>query len=498
MFSANRVTTHAHKMHPIARKPQLVRLVSSSSTSASLPTHKHDRVLLQNRAPDLPTYGESGWNRYVETLQNQHPGLNARIQKSKSEGLSLAFAWITPNSLNRGLEGGIMSRLCSCPDLNLIGTRMYSPSNEFVDELIQAHHDSHNENGYKPFKPFIEFLDKDLRPRAQTRENRYPNHMLMLLFSGENARQRIVDLIGSQQDPDSHMSTSSKTIRGSYGEFRRDPETGEVKDFQPAAVGSHSDKGNELYLRVFSKYAFQDGGVLNIESWEDSTKFTNAMVMIKPDSLEYPSARPGHIMDLFSSTGLTLIGSSVFSMSVAQARDFYGHLEPIFQQKFQKDVEKVLKNRLDGAFDFKIPDEVYTVTTALLMRRHAQQEVGKIISFMTGVKAAAEGYAQLPAEVQLKRGPARCMALLYRGSDAIATVRSKLGSTDPNKALPGTVRFDYGEDVMKNGAHASDSPEALEREMKIIRFGQGGKASVKKIIDMWLHDGESVESGRTF
>jgi hypothetical protein len=50
---------------------------------------------------------------------------------------------------------------------------------------------------------------------------------------------------------------------------------------------------------------------------------------------------------------------------------------------------------------------------------------------------------------------------------------------------------------MKNGAHASDSPEALEREMRIIRFGQGGKASIKKIIDMWLHQDET-EHGKRF
>ena len=62
-------------------------------------------------------------------------------------------------------------------------------------------------------------------------------------------------------------------------------------------------------------------------------------------------------------------------MSIAQAREFYGHLEPIFERKMIKDVEKILKVRLDGAFDFKVPDEVYTVTTALLMKQHAQTEV---------------------------------------------------------------------------------------------------------------------------
>ena len=449
------------------------------------------RVLQPFKAPPVPNLGEEPqWTRYVENLRSQHPGLWARIQKNKLEGQTLGFAWVTPKSLARGLEGGILARLLSTPELNLIGTRMYAPSNEFVDEYIKAHTDTHKDG---PFKPFVEFMQKDLRPNGN---KNYPNHLLLLLFTGENARQRIVDVIGSQQDIN-HMGTSTKTIRGSYGEFRIDPNSGQMVDFQPALVGSHSDEGNIRYLQVFSKYAFSDGGILNIE--DDKNAFTNAMVMIKPDSLEHPSARPGHIMDLFSSTGLTLIGCTVFSMSVAQARDFYGSLEGVFQQKFQKDVERVVKNRLENAFDFKIPDEVYTVTTALLMRRFAQQQVALIIQFMTGIPPPPGGTHQmLPAQEQLRRGPARCMALLYRGKDAIATVRSKLGSTDPNKALPGTVRFDYGEDVMKNGAHASDSPEALEREMKIIRFGQGGKASVKKIIDLWFFEDETVESGKAF
>ena len=307
------------------------------------------RILQANKAPAVPLFGEEPqWTRYLENLKTQHPGLWARIQKNKLEGQSLGFAWVTPKSLARGLEGGIIARLCSTPELNLIGTRMYCPSNEFVDEYIKAHTQTHKGGA---FKPFIEFLDQDLRPH----ENRpYPNHLLLLLFTGENARQRIVDVIGSQQESDTHMGSSSKTIRGSYGEFRKDPQTGEVIDFQPALVGSHSDEGNIRYLRVFSKYAFSDGGILNMG--DDKSEFTNAMVMIKPDSLEYPSARPGHIMDLFSSTGLTLIGSSVFSMSVAQAREFYGFLEGVFQKKFEKEVERIVKSRLDGAFDFTVPD----------------------------------------------------------------------------------------------------------------------------------------------
>lgn len=435
-------------------------------------------VVKQNY-PKAPMREETeSWTRYVETLRMAHPGLLAKIKLAKEEGKQLSFAWVTPKSLSRGLEGGIIARLLATPDINLIGTRMYAPSNDFVDEYMAAHSETSGNGG---FKPFLNFLDSDLRPNG-IRD--YPNHLMLMLFTGTNARQRIVEVIGSQVNVGSHLASGAKTIRGSYGDAHYDPITGEMFDFQPGLVGAHSDEGNDRYLRVFSKYACDDGGILRVP--DPNGDFSDAMVIIKPDSLMYPSARPGHIMDLFSSTGLQLIGTSLFSMSVVQARDFYGFLEPIFERKLSHDVESVVRARLENAFDFEVPSQVYTVTTALLMRQHAQNEVGRIITFMTGVEPPyRQPHTALPMAEQLKRGPAKCLALLYRGKDAIATVRSKLGNTDPEKASPGTVRFDYGDDVMRNGAHASDSPEALAREMKIIKFGQGKGTTVKKLIDMW-------------
>lgn len=47
-------------------------------------------------------------------------------------GDELSFAWITPRSLIRGLEGGILARLLAQPNIRLAGARMFSPSEEFV------------------------------------------------------------------------------------------------------------------------------------------------------------------------------------------------------------------------------------------------------------------------------------------------------------------------------------------------------------------------------
>ncbi len=49
-------------------------------------------------------------------------------------------------------------------------------------------------------------------------------------------------------------------------------------------------------------------------------------------------------------------------------------------------------------------------------------------------------------------------------------IREVLGPTDPTKAPGGTVRRDFGSNVMVNTAHASDSPENAQREMKIVKI----------------------------
>ena len=47
-------------------------------------------------------------------------------------------------------------------------------------------------------------------------------------------------------------------------------------------------------------------------------------------------------------------------------------------------------------------------------------------------------------------------------------IRDILGPTDPSKAPPGSIRREFGQTVMVNAAHASDSEENARREMGII------------------------------
>ena len=52
-----------------------------------------------------------------------------------------------------------------------------------------------------------------------------------------------------------------------------------------------------------------------------------------------------------------------------------------------------------------------------------------------------------------------------RGADIVQKVRDLLGPTDSRKAPKGTIRGDFGTEMMKNVVHASDSDENAKIEL---------------------------------
>lgn len=76
-------------------------------------------------------------------------------------------------------------------------------------------------------------------------------------------------------------------------------------------------------------------------------------------------------------------------------------------------------------------------------------------------------------EVQKFMQQTPVIALALAGNNVVARVRDLLGPTDSKKAAKGTIRGDFGVDVMVNVCHASDSTETATAELK--RFFQPGE-----------------------
>jgi len=60
------------------------------------------------------------------------------------------------------------------------------------------------------------------------------------------------------------------------------------------------------------------------------------------------------------------------------------------------------------------------------------------------------------------------VAIMWKGVDAIAAVRKIVGITKSREAEAGSIRGDFGMSGSQNIIHASDSPEAAEKELKLI------------------------------
>ena len=70
-----------------------------------------------------------------------------------------------------------------------------------------------------------------------------------------------------------------------------------------------------------------------------------------------------------------------------------------------------------------------------------------------------------------------CLPMALERADAVATLRTVIGATDPAEAAPGTIRKLYAESKGRNAIHASDSDDNARREVAFF-FTEGELAAL--------------------
>ena len=78
------------------------------------------------------------------------------------------------------------------------------------------------------------------------------------------------------------------------------------------------------------------------------------------------------------------------------------------------------------------------------------------------------------------------VAISVEGMNAVAIMRSLMGTTNPIEAAPGTVRGDFAVTVGMNLIHGSDSDEAAEKEINLF-FSQNELSGYSRDIDKWIN-----------
>ena len=386
--------------------------------------------------------------------------------------VELAYVLINPYTISKSRTGGVIARFIGRTDLNLVAARMFGPSKALVDEyasLVKS-----TDAGPSDASNLIsDYITKSYSPSPATGK---PRRVMLLLFEGEDAVNKIWNVTGSA----TLKRGSGETVRDTYGDYIAD-DRGQVQYFEPAVLVAPTKTRAAASLNLWAKYSESDGGI--VEAANDVPAggiVEKTLVMLKPDNFRFPSIRPGNIIDLLSSSGLRIVGVKKFNMTVAQAEQFYGPVRDALRNKFRNIGAERATSVLEKEFGFEMPAGAVDSLCNDLAPVFATSQFESIVKFMTGFKPSE----CLPEEKAVK-GAESSLALVYEGVNAVEKIRSILGPTDPNKAKPGSVRREFASNIMVNAAHASDSVENAVREMKIIRVEEDtiGK-QVKKFYGM--------------
>ncbi|NLF38580.1 nucleoside-diphosphate kinase [bacterium] len=370
----------------------------------------------------------------------------------------LAYVLVNPHTIYKSRTGGVLGRLLSrSATIRIAGVRMFAPSAALVNEYAAALAEEHSDapDAQEVDRLIHEYVLNHYMPGPDGRRKR----VMFFLLEGDDVVRRIRrEVVGSII-----RQTIGETIRDTYGDYIKDKQ-GSVVYFEPAVLIGSSPAAARKHIDIWMKHSAEDSGILyDVLPRDPAANVQNTLVMIKPDSLAESRTRAGTVIDLFSKTGLCIIGIKMIRISVAQAMEFYGPVRDVFVRKFVDRVREKSAAALRAAFEFPIPDALAAAVADQLKEANADHEFGKIVQFMTG-----RNPWQTPREQWNEPGTESCLALVYQGVDAVAKIREQLGSTDPRNAAPATVRKEFGRDVMVNTAHASDSPESAVREIRIL------------------------------
>jgi nucleoside diphosphate kinase len=339
-----------------------------------------------------------------------------------------------------------------------VAARMFAPSRKLIEEYAEAVMTSggKEEKNIKIIKEIRNYLFTNYLRRE---ESDFPPRVMLLFFEGDNVIEELKRVVG-------HITKISigETIRGTYGDYIERNE--KITYFEPAVLIGSDEEGIEQELKIWAKYSKTDGGILEkIINYPPEVKLEKTLVLIKPDSFQELSSKVGNIIDRFSQTGLFIIGAKVIHMGVRGAEEFYAPIKERLAEKMKGKLIKEIGSSLEQSLDFRPPEGIEEKIAEELKIYKAEYEFNKIIKFMTGIEPT-----NIPEEGKEREGKEKCLALVYQGENAITKIRKVLGETNPKEAAPGTVRKDFGLDIIKNGAHASDSSLSAEREMKIIQI----------------------------
>jgi len=382
-----------------------------------------------------------------------------------SKGLS--YVLVTPYTVAKSRTGGVLSRLLSRTDLELVGAQIFAPDAAFADRYSSSLRDRAPSN---QLVLLADYVKQFFGPSGGR-----PHRTLFLLFKGEDPCGKLLNACGHLYTQHVEVDAlAGETIRDTYSDLifnANNPD--EVRYFEPAVLTPRKQEEANSDLKMIADFLDGRENLVQNVVYPDPSKIERTLVIIKPDNWARNSSRPGTIIDMFSRTGLRIIGIKVHRFSLAEALDFYGPVEAVLKNKLAPSFGEKAQEILEREFHFSLSSELAQVISSGFGAECARDQFYQIVEFMSGKRPGVYS-----TEDMSRPGNVKCMILVYEGENAVSKIRDVLGPTDPLKAPEGTVRREFGSNVMVNTAHASDSRESYEREEKIVRINHNSVVSI--------------------
>lgn len=229
--------------------------------------------------------------------------------------------------------------------------------------------------------------------------------------------------------------------------------------------------GNSRFLQALALIADRK----NLLTQAPAAGEERTLLIIKPENFRQPSVRPGAVIDMLMSLDLKWVGCKVHGMSIDEALEFYGPVRQALRSKLGSKIGKQALETIEKEFNFTFDTAEAAKIVETAGNGFADDQFEQIVEFMAGKRPAEVD----PADYAKPAG-AKCMVLIFDGVDAVAKIRTILGPTNPAQASGGTVRYDFGTNIMVNASHASDSQESYARESAIVKVNENKLSEILK------------------
>ncbi len=375
---------------------------------------------------------------------------------------TLSYVLVTPYTIAKSRTGGVVSRLLSRLDLELVGAQMIAPDEQFIEEYALLVRNQEDLDSDRAAGLLADYVEQKIAPSGGRK-----HRTLLLLFRGENPCHKLATICGALYAESRHMDAlTGETIRDTYADLIVDPENpDDVTYFEPAVITPRMQHTADSHLALFARWLPKQQNIVENMVYQNPEQIERTLVIIKPDNWTYASSKPGTIIDMFSRTGLRIVGIKIHRLSVLEALDFYGPVKEVLKEKLSPVFGRKAREILEKEFKFALSDATMKVLSESFGVEYAEDQFEQIVEFMSGKRPK-----KCHLEEMALPGSVKCMILVYEGERALRKIRDVLGPTDPLKAPGGTVRREFGSNIMVNTAHASDSVESATREMEVVKI----------------------------